>query len=76
MNLIHSMLCPPNYRLLPGLRFQVHTEITTASEIVYNSIIAIILLYNYNYDYYQVDRLTMLSMLSWPDSAGCSTTLM
>ena len=30
---------------------------------VYNSIIAIKPLYNYNYDHYQVDRLTMHSML-------------
>ena len=30
---------------------------------VYNSIIAIKALYNYNYHHYQVDRLTMSSML-------------
>ena len=37
---------------------------------VYNSIIAIKPLYNYNYDHYQVDRLTMLSMLVTSTSHG------
>ena len=41
---------------------------------VYNSIIAIKPLYNYNYDHYQVDRLTLHSMLcsaSKLTSHGC-----